>query len=476
MKEIIQQLVEEGTKKILGMVGERGIGSLYETIDAMNAITHEYLRGLISILLRHMDATLCASKAQRKEDNWNVQERNIPRRILTTIGQVCYERTYYINTETKERRYLLDEVIGVARYERIASDISAKLAGESTQVSFAKAAEIVTDSQVSRQTALNKTRKVEELASVPEKADATPAELHVFADEDHVHMQDGSSQIIPLVVVAEGIDPVYKGRNALRERVVIQGYKTKPEELWQYVYALIAQKYDVDAVKAIYIHGDAAAWIKTGLDWLPNASHVLDKYHFLAKMKALFTGELGAKHSCAAWRYVRNGNMTQFQGIIDDLANNTLTAYPGREAARRSESVRKNGGYIIANWDAITASLDKSMPGSCTEPLVSHILSTRFSRNPAGWSEAGLAQLSSLRAFVCNGGTIRPENIGSVTDPLKLSPGRILPYDKLVRDQLSSLLSSYYSCDDLKPSALISAKNSPTRFAIRSLSTTRSVA
>lgn len=37
--------------------------------------------------------------------------------------------------------------------------------------------------------------------------------------------------------------------------------------------------YELDKVKNIYILGDGANWIKTGLEWLPKSINVLDKFH-----------------------------------------------------------------------------------------------------------------------------------------------------------------------------------------------------
>ena len=38
------------------------------------------------------------------------------------------------------------------------------------------------------------------------RVDITPSELHIFADEEHVHLRPKKSAIVPLVVVTEGID------------------------------------------------------------------------------------------------------------------------------------------------------------------------------------------------------------------------------------------------------------------------------
>ena len=51
------------------------------------------------------------------------------------------------------------------------------------------------------------------------------------------------------------------------------------------------------------------------------------------------------------------------------------------------------------------------MPGSCTEGLVSHILSKRFSREPQGWSDEGLGRLSNIRVYLINGGELKADDL-----------------------------------------------------------------
>ena len=49
------------------------------------------------------------------------------------------------------------------------------------------------------------------------------------------------------------------------------------------VLSELEKRYDLKETN-IYLHGDGAGWIQTGLEWLPNSQHVLDKFH---KNKAL---------------------------------------------------------------------------------------------------------------------------------------------------------------------------------------------
>ena len=63
------------------------------------------------------------------------------------------------------------------------------------------------------------------------------------------------------------------------------------------------------------------------------------------------------------------------------------------------------------NWDSIVERLNGGHCGSCTEPLISHILSERLSRNPLAWSREGLSKMAMLRIFTENGGRVTAEHI-----------------------------------------------------------------
>ena len=67
--------------------------------------------------------------------------------------------------------------------------------------------------------------------------------------------------------------------------------------------------------------------------------------------------------------------------------------------------------YFQNNWGSIVERLKGENCGSCTEPLISHVLSERLSRNPIAWSKEGLSKMAMLRVYEENGGRITAKNI-----------------------------------------------------------------
>ena len=62
--------------------------------------------------------------------------------------------------------------------------------------------------------------------------------------------------------------------------------------------------------------------------------------------------------------------------------------------------------YSLPNWTAAKIRLKHKdgVKGSSTEGHVSHVLSSRMSSRPMGWSVLGATKMAQLRAYYLNGG------------------------------------------------------------------------
>lgn len=241
---------------------------------------------LLGAYYEKKDEALLADKEGRKASGLTVQRRNDSRQILTRLGTVEYQRTYY-----KQKQggycYPVDELADVDRYERISGGVSLDLVETAIAMSYAKSSQTVTGGKVSRQTVMNKLRQSSVPASEVVVRRKVPI-LHVDADEDHVHLQTGENTIVPLISIYEGVEK--QGRRGRCKNVFhISEYGKKPDDLWEEALNELERRYDLEGTK-IYLHGDGAAWIRQGLDWLPNSAFVLDRYHKNKALKQAVSG------------------------------------------------------------------------------------------------------------------------------------------------------------------------------------------
>lgn len=85
------------------------------------------------------------------------------------------------------------------------------MVNKATEYSYAKSANIVTDGKVSRETVRNSILKIKVPGKEAKETAKEVRGLHIFADEDHAHMQKPGkakgkkNQVVPVVKVAEGI-------------------------------------------------------------------------------------------------------------------------------------------------------------------------------------------------------------------------------------------------------------------------------
>jgi hypothetical protein len=442
MEHIIHQLVQDFTTAILDETEKIATAGIGETTDRMLELCKEHAAAIAVAALEEMDKALCAGKPQRKDDGLVIHERDVPRCPMTAIGQLPFRRTYFEDRKNGGHVYLLDHIIGLESYERVCAHLSAKLVQAASGMSFMNSSQTVTGGAVSRQTVRNKLLRTAELAYVPERKGTTPDALHIFADEDHVAMQSGKSRNVNIVTVSEGSKEVCKGRNGLIDPMHIQGYKIKPEELWDYVAALCDEKYDMSEVKKVYIHGDGASWIKGGTERFADAAHVLDAYHLNKYMKKLTGGPVCEDYRIVLWKSIKDKDKAGFNSLLSDLVEEMSRLNGKGVLTKKVKSVRDAGDYILSNWDAIQLRRSPGMQGSCTEAMVSHVLSERLSRNPMGWSDDGLAQMSMLRVYVSNGGCVKESDMGSTPRcEDRQAPKYIERYKGLVEAQEQEVMS-----------------------------------
>lgn len=167
--------------------------------------------------------------------------------------------------------------------------------------------------------------------------------------------------------------------------------------MWLEAANWIYDTYEIDALERIYIHGDGALWIKEGVKWLPKAKLVLDKYH-LNKAILQAIGKQPERRQ-EIYSAIKNSDQNHFREITNELL---AKAVSDGERKRIKDFKR----YVLNNWQAITIYKEEGCPGSRTEGHISHVLSSRLSSRPMGWSREGLRAMAELRTYSSSGGKI----------------------------------------------------------------------
>ena len=391
---------------------------LAEYVIGLTDELHKLGLEMIKESLESMDMML--QKSALRREKW-VIETHSKKQLTTSLGDVTFNKTFFCNKETGESEYLLDRIMGLAPHQRITEDAEAKMLEEAVQTSYRRGGEeasLTTD--VSKQTVKNKIHQLEfpQMEEPDEKKKVDY--LYIDADEDHVSLQfrekkgdltenenhqKNNCLITKLVYVYEGVEnesPKGK-RHRLVNPYYFCGVHTGEEnkKFWDEIYRYLDSHYDLEYVKKIYVNSDGGSWIKAGMKRIAGITHVLDEFH-LEKYLTKLTSHMKDSREDAADELrtaIRSKTKKDFEEIVDRLEG----CLNGDTGLKRMEDARE---YILSNWSAAKLRLKhkNGVKGSSTEGHVSHVLSSRMSSRPMGWSKKGAEKMSKLRAYQLNGG------------------------------------------------------------------------
>ena len=394
-------------------------GKLAEYVIGLTEELHNLGLRMIQESLEEMNGML--RKSQKRLQHW-VVESHETKQLITSLGTVTFEKTLFTNKETGESEYLLDRIIGLEKHERMSEDALARMLKEAVQTSYRRGGEetsLTTD--VKKQTVKNKIHALEfpRNEEKPEKKKELEY-LYLEADEDHVSLQfrekkgdlkenenqqKNNSLITKLVYVHEGIEK--EAPESKRHKLVNPyyfcgtSYAEDNTAFWDEVYEYLKNHYDLDKVKKIYLSADGGGWIKSGMRRIAGITYVLDEFH-LEKYLTKLTSHMKDSRDDAAAELrtaIRSKTKKDFEEIVERLES----CLENETGMKRIRSAKE---YILSNWTAAKLRLgnQEGVKGSSTEGHVSHVLSSRMSSRPMGWSIQGATKMAKLRAYELNGG------------------------------------------------------------------------
>jgi len=392
MIEMINELTEKLNKELQSFFTE-GQKSLEEVEGYFFDRINDTVLQITSYYYEELDRVIAADKKQRKEDGLVVERKHDRRQVLTMLGPLEYTRTYY-KKASGGYTYPVDKVVGLENRDRLSSQVATQLVSYACTASYAKSSYYVTGGMVSRQSVMHKIRKSKPTSVIEFPIKKQVPVIHMDADEDHVTMIRGKNTTVPLVSIYEGITKTkYKHtvRGSCKNVIHVGEYPERMPDIWETVYDRVTGIYDIDNT-TIYIHGDGADWIKAAKEYFPKAKFVLDRYHVnkhviaaLAGQPCEKTGELKRRLKLA----LSENDISSFSEVWYDLLSNRLD---------RESEISDAMNYLQNNLEAISryATDEEARNGGCTEPHISHVLSSRLSTRPMAWSKETLQVLVPL--------------------------------------------------------------------------------
>ena len=428
MSNSITHLVKNGIPSLNGITESfiKGQAGVADYIYAVRDVFLEAACMFVGDTFTLMN-TMLRDSAMRIE-HWEIVRTDV-KKIITSIGATPYEKTLFKNKDTEERKYLVDDLIGIEKYQRTTEDADAAMFSESAQTSYRKGGKAVSILDDISKNAVKE--KIHSLVFPSEKEKKSPGrkrvveDLYIDADEDHISLQfqkkKGDLEVskygrklngatIKLVYVYEGVEP--EASKSKRYRLINPHYfagsyegEKGNNELFDELYAYLDNNYDLSKVKHIYVNSDCGGWIKAGIRRIHGCTQVLDEFH-LNKCVLKMTRHVDTDGSHAArdllLETIRRDTKEDFKSCVDMLMFHAGTN------DRVWNRVSEGADYILNNWTAAKTRLVRrnAVCGSSTEGHVSHVLSSRMSTLAMGWSRKGADRMAHLRAYFWNGGNM----------------------------------------------------------------------
>lgn len=399
MESIIQQIAFELVEGWTSVINANGLSDIDVTSSKLLEVSKSKALELLSSLIDGLDRSIFSKKSERKRSGLKVKQRDRSRAYLTDLGWLNYSRSYYKDEINDSYCYPVDMMIGVSSRERISPTVSAALVQNAAFVPMRLSSNIVTGGDLSPQSVCNKVRSVDLLEKPFPDSRRDIRELHIFADEDHVSLQNGRTKLVPLVTLSEGLRSTGKNRRRLINPVHFTSDISDIELLWKRVYAYADKAFNLRGVERVIIHGDGAGWIKRGLDEFGYAIFALDGFHLHKRL----TPFLSVAGSECIYELLNEQRREDFELVARSIIS-------GCKDATKKKTLNDNLKYVLNQWDGVVTRCAGEVIGSCTEAQVSHVLSQRMSRNPMGWSDDGTNAMASLRVYVKNGGVVTRED------------------------------------------------------------------
>lgn len=408
MYNSIQHFNEFGVKNIEGKI-KSFIQERKDFADLVLGLKEDIFdlaRNILREVLEDMDGYL-------REDSirkffWEIVRKDL-NSVITTFGEVRYDRTYFKPKKGGKREYLVDKIVGIEAHERVSADVVINSIEEATETSYRKGGENASYiDEISKQAVMNKVHEIEVIQPKVEVEEKKKVKiLYIEADEDHVSLQKrGKSTkdkiLMPRIVyVHEGVVMQFKNRKKLINARYFGGMYKDSESLWLEVADYIDQVYEQEELRVVYLSGDGAGWIKQGLQWIEKSKYVLDRYHI-------------QKYVITSTAHLEDSNIRQeLYDALDfpdkkDLIKVYKKIIDKTESETKKKAILDAKRYFLNNWDGIEIKSDfgHEIVGCSAEGHVSHILSDRLSSRPKGWSRQGADKIARLRIYKQNGGKI----------------------------------------------------------------------
>ena len=375
----------------------------FSLISGIQKSAREIVRSTIISTFKEIDEEF-KNSAERKSIYY-INKSNVQRTLITIVGEVSFERTYYQSKHSNKKFFYIDEMFDLPKYDHYDPIIKGIAIQNVTETSQAQSSRTTTamiseikflldassTASIPRQSIYNWIKEWNTPEIVPEAVE-TPETLYVMADEKYIGAQGIDKDImVKCFVTFEDVKSVGLGRRALVNRTVFSCYDS---HAWPKFMDFIARRYDFAKIKNIRLLGDGGGWIKSGvqelrLDQANTVKFYLCEFHFKQAIHHITTDENERNELIDIFE---NKKKKDFVTKVEEIIENN---------SKRENIIRQKLNYILNNYSAIKSMLELKI-GSSMESHISHLIASLFASRPKGFSTKRIRQYLKLNDYKNN--------------------------------------------------------------------------
>lgn len=250
----MEDILYDFNKKVISLMTEflknsMEVGGLSEFTSNLEDNLMQLGYDLTKFSLEYAEEIIFKIKERKKQfESLEKDERN----IISIFGGIDFKRRYYLDRQTGEKVYLLDEYFKIAPKERLLENVETRLIEEAIETNYEKAGKSVAyKTEISKQTVMNKISDLKINVSELKVSNKKVVDnIYIIADEDHVHLQKGGIEEPRLIVVYDSIMKDGKRTKLCNKKHFGGVYKGKIDDLWEEVIYNIP--INVDTIKEGY--------------------------------------------------------------------------------------------------------------------------------------------------------------------------------------------------------------------------------
>lgn len=323
------------------------------------------------------------------------------RSLLTAAGYINVKLTRYKDKHTGKSFNYTRDLLNLLPYQRVtlyAEYLIAKYAIENNYSQAARNAirnTEITRSYVSKLLAKLDGSIHENVPNVKKLIDV----LYIEVDEIHANLQNKlkkkgehpKNSICPTIVVHEGHTNLTKKRKELKNPHYFSSSELSYEELYEIAYDYIDTHYIIDKNSTLFISGDGANGIKTFETAFPNATFILDKFHYKKILKYIFKNSNIVN---IADNYLRNNDIDFFK----ELVYIQTELFPEEKV-----KMLLNMNFLLKNICAIKNQQHEKYLCPCSmEGTISNKFARYITSSPYAFSKRGLRNKLKLLVLKAN--------------------------------------------------------------------------